>query len=433
MNILSMITIPANGALKVINFVVGKALHKKVNINLEMLLATVIHFFPFQVHAKPSNENLFKFKQDLISQRGRCPAEDEILLDHHVIKNVPNIQDAKIIFYLEEHNNILHQINKLTSFRILSNRTPVKDTLLIEGMENTQDFPCDKFLTCIYPEHGDKMARQSSQLITRTETNKTATEDKLCREWNRNKAPLYFAFRMDARFQCRGWDMVGVNKASDTLYTNLQKIYELLKPISQCIQSITGIAERYQKKLDDDKTFIQKFKDNTKQFLSFLTHYRNDFPKNLADEIKLLEFEANKMTLQNIMESSVKQNRLMNSIYPKLDHYANQLLDDMEKKYMGEGEFSTQVRNSAMVASIEKACKGRKNKKKIFIAAGRKHLISDEEEAIVQEEDLTLLPLPKKGTEIYPLRKYLEGKPHAYILPKKQQTNRKNPKYKKAR
>ncbi len=133
MKIFSLITVPVNGALKVINFVVGKALNKKVNIKVEMLLTAVIHFFPFQVQAKLNTGN--PFQQNLISQRGQWPIEDEILLDHHVIKNVPSIQDAKIIFYLEEHNNILHQMNKLMSFRVLSNRSPINDTLLIEGME----------------------------------------------------------------------------------------------------------------------------------------------------------------------------------------------------------------------------------------------------------------------------------------------------------
>lgn len=403
-----------NFGLKLTKKIVGGLLGKRTDVDVKILWVGIINLLFAKVMAK---ENTF-VNPPYKSDHDRCPPEDEIYLSHHIVTNVPKLQDAKIVVYLETHNEIQQRLHEQNVFKILRTKKGARDTILIEGFSQDTIPPCDSVVTCYYPEHDGLIPKALVTYVNGPDKNKTETNERICgHEFNVQvpKSPLFFAFRMPKKFKCQGWDTEEYMRYSLEYDTQLQKDLALEKETLAVVNKIREIGRIYSITNRVDATIRKELKSYIKQFLLIVKEREHLLSEQLKVDLVLLENSIKNGYRKNFSKINERQIKWVNGLQ---DEMLNKIADKLKTNFQKGGKLNVIKRNKEMIRSIKGLMK---DKGKVFLSPGKSHIITDEEERMIEETGQ--LSPAKFGTEQHEIRRYLSNKPHAYLLPKKNQKN----------
>lgn len=418
---MNLVSLALKATVKIANKVVSSLFKKKLQIDVALVVTTVINLFAIRTVAEKNDFS----NNDHSTKLAKCHPEEEIYLTHHVVKNVQTLNAAKVVLYLEVHNDIHHHLYKVDAFDILRSKSPIEDVLLLEALDKENTVPCDSMITCLYPAHDGLDAAQSSGWAPKKEKNKKLTENRMCsQELNKSdpKSSIFFAYRHNKRFSCRGWDTAKAGGASVEFY---EKLFSGIIPLGERTRELVGKIEKVVASFaanKNEKVFLDEFKSHSEQLVTLFKKYQRFLSKEEIENREKIEKSIAITTLKNYLVEIKLQMGLIRELEQSIDSTIHKTADELEMSLAGVG--SVVERNKSMINAIEKLSKHRG---KIFVAAGKRHLISVEEEAILPETET--LPPPKVKTEQHDLRAYLKNKPHALIIPKAKQIQWRKPRY----
>lgn len=350
-------------------------------------------------------------QMEYIEPADHCLPEEEIENDDsiRVIKNVRFLRDAKVVVYLEEHEEVKDHILQVKTRRILSGLQPkTRHTALVEGVSSNVTFPCHEYVRCTYPEQGEYPAtswpvdmpassRDPHHNSNSRDEISFSKKDVLCGVlYNRNRVGIFYKETIDNKYYCAGWD-----DPSD--------FSEIFKKLDQLKNEVKLIE------------FLQVRMLKIKEILEFP---RGDYvPKNLI--VPLLD--EMQTALQNHIKKLPKylrqlreylQNReqiILNMgsdfFLQNLGSFGKKVNDKISKAIATQTEISAiEKRNQVMIQAIKKSSK---RPGITFVTMGRDHLIPPDRPLLFQFKNLQDV---RSDEAQYSLATYLESVPHAVIF-----------------
>lgn len=343
------------------------------------------------------------------------PQEKAIYEGYDVFIDTPTLSEAPIIVHIEKHNELLHYQLRAQLLNLFRNNYPAP-TVLIEGQTFERTFPCDAYLTCIYPAHDQYRASYTDTILDVSKKIDSKVEKQKCKELDNHNppAPIHYAFRIPKKFNCRGWDKNITDEHPDRVFNLISDDFpNLVEKTTDLEEQLNNIVSKRNQHNLNTASFRKQVIENSRNTTKILKEHIKTFP-NFQKETEQLENGITKMSKHKDTKYINNQIELIKTVQKKINQHITDIVNRVEAT-ISSVENNIVSRNQEQIKSIDKI---RAGKVQAIVSTGELHVISTKDRKILDKTGK--LKKAALNSEQRELRDYYGRKSAALLFPKKQ-------------